>query len=141
MMTSETKQIFVPNTSLYRLSPEEFAFFSSQTGITDEEELKNHIIAVATQAFDVSAPHCHSIIPSNAFNRMYIDDQVSLYWAFLVFEVREYCLTANVLFNVLTTRLDMSGLSTYPHLLDIGRELKNPIFLDIGCCCRSLSVK
>jgi len=28
----------------------------------------------------------------------------------------------------------MSGLPTYPHLLDIGRELKNPIFLDIGCC-------
>lgn len=69
-MASDTKQIFVPNTSLYELSPEEFAFFSSQTGITDEEELKNHIIAVATQAFDVSAPHCYSIIPSNAFDHI-----------------------------------------------------------------------
>ncbi|KAE9411501.1 hypothetical protein BT96DRAFT_952531 [Gymnopus androsaceus JB14] len=95
-MTSDTKQIFVPNTSLYELSPEEFAFFSSQTGITDEEELKNHIIAVATQAFDM---------------------------------IRYPCIGR---FSFL--KLDMSGLPTYPHLLDIGRELKNPIFLDIGCC-------
>ncbi|KAE9411498.1 hypothetical protein BT96DRAFT_15080 [Gymnopus androsaceus JB14] len=87
-------RIFVVDASLYRLSPEEFAFFSNQTGITDEEELKNHIIAVATQAFDMTRYPC----------------------------------IGRFLF------LSMSGLPTYPHLLDIGRELKNPIFLDIGCC-------
>ncbi|KAF9060641.1 hypothetical protein BDP27DRAFT_1236497 [Rhodocollybia butyracea] len=38
---------------MYKLSPEEFAFFSDQIGITDEEELKNHIVSVVSQAYEV----------------------------------------------------------------------------------------
>jgi hypothetical protein len=42
--------------SLYSLSGEELEFFKTQTGIHDEEELKNHIIAIQTKAYAV----CHS---------------------------------------------------------------------------------
>ncbi|KAF9027794.1 hypothetical protein BDP27DRAFT_1350413 [Rhodocollybia butyracea] len=40
------------------LSPEEFAFFSSQIGIMDEEELKNHIVSVVNQAYEVFKYRC-----------------------------------------------------------------------------------
>lgn len=46
-------QISAVNTHLYSLSSDELAFFSAQTGITDEEALKRHIISVAAKAFDV----------------------------------------------------------------------------------------
>lgn len=47
-------QISAVNAHFYRLSSNEFAFFSAQTGITEEEALKTHIISVAAKAFDVS---------------------------------------------------------------------------------------
>jgi hypothetical protein len=38
---------------LYKLSDEDKAFFKQQTAINDDEELKKHIIAVQTEAFEV----------------------------------------------------------------------------------------
>ena len=40
--------------SALKLGPEEIAFFEAQTGITDEEELRKHIIDVQAEAFAVS---------------------------------------------------------------------------------------
>lgn len=37
----------------YSLKGDELDFFRSQTGIEDEEELKQHIIAVQKKAYDV----------------------------------------------------------------------------------------
>ncbi len=40
--------------NLYKLDEEGLAFMKTQTGIEDEEELKNHIIAVQAEAYEVS---------------------------------------------------------------------------------------
>lgn len=53
-MASQTpEQARGVNTALYALDEDEAAFFKQQTGITDNEELKKHIIAVAEQAHAV----------------------------------------------------------------------------------------
>lgn len=39
--------------SLYSLDPDEYAFFKSQTGISNEDELKAHILAVQARAYEV----------------------------------------------------------------------------------------
>lgn len=39
--------------SLYHLDPDELEFFKVQTGIQDEEELKEHIIAIQAEAWKV----------------------------------------------------------------------------------------
>jgi hypothetical protein len=37
----------------YRITPEQTEFFKQQTGITDDDELKQHILAVQTEAYKV----------------------------------------------------------------------------------------
>jgi hypothetical protein len=39
--------------SLYSLTAEESAFFKSQTGIEDDDELKEHILAIQAKAYKV----------------------------------------------------------------------------------------
>lgn len=39
--------------TLYTLGEEEIAFFKSQTGIDDEEELKQHILRLQKEAYEV----------------------------------------------------------------------------------------
>lgn len=39
--------------SLYSLEGENLAFFKEQTGITNEEELKKHILGAQKKAYDV----------------------------------------------------------------------------------------
>lgn len=50
--TSDVREALDP--SLYAPSPEEVAFLKSQTGIQDDEELKQHILAVQREAWEVS---------------------------------------------------------------------------------------
>ena len=40
--------------SLYNPQPHEVEFFKAQTGIGDDEELKEHVIAVQKEAWEVS---------------------------------------------------------------------------------------
>lgn len=42
------------DSSLYAPTPEEVAFMKKWTNIEDEEELKEHVIAVQKEAWDVS---------------------------------------------------------------------------------------
>ena len=44
----------VLDTNLYNLTPEEAAFFKTQIGIDDDEELKKHILEVQTKAYEAS---------------------------------------------------------------------------------------
>ncbi|CCM02021.1 uncharacterized protein FIBRA_04097 [Fibroporia radiculosa] len=44
--------------SLYLLKEDEAAFFKSQTGIQDDEALKQHIISVQTEAYKVYPYPC-----------------------------------------------------------------------------------
>lgn len=40
--------------NLYGLDPDALEFFQQQTGITEEDDLKHHILAVQAKAFAVS---------------------------------------------------------------------------------------
>lgn len=42
------------NDNFYFLNPDELAFFQSQTNISDEDELKAHILAVQARAYEVA---------------------------------------------------------------------------------------
>ncbi|KAF9223014.1 hypothetical protein BS17DRAFT_782144 [Gyrodon lividus] len=42
----------------YKITPEQAEFFKQQTGITDNEELKRHILAVQTEAYKVAPYPC-----------------------------------------------------------------------------------
>ncbi|KAI0961092.1 hypothetical protein AcV7_000286 [Taiwanofungus camphoratus] len=81
----------------YALDAEELAFYKAQTGIHDEDALKQHIMRVQADAYQVH--------PYNCIRR----------------------------FNF--TRLKISRLPAYSHLLKLGKERAGAIFLDIGCCC------
>ncbi|OAX33149.1 hypothetical protein K503DRAFT_839941 [Rhizopogon vinicolor AM-OR11-026] len=48
----------VLDTNLYNLTPEEAAFFKTQIGIDDDEELKRHILDVQTKAYKVAPYPC-----------------------------------------------------------------------------------
>ena len=41
------------NSEFYRLTDEEVAFHKAQTGIRDDDELKEHILAVQRDAYEV----------------------------------------------------------------------------------------
>ena len=43
--------------SLYKLEDDAAAFFKQVTGIHDDEELKQHILRVQTEAYNVWIPH------------------------------------------------------------------------------------
>ncbi|KAG1718392.1 hypothetical protein EDB19DRAFT_924168 [Suillus lakei] len=43
---------------LYRLDPDALEFFKQQTGITEEDDLKHHILAVQAKAFAVTPYYC-----------------------------------------------------------------------------------
>jgi hypothetical protein len=42
------------DTSLYSLNEDESIFLKQQTGITDDEQLKQHVIAVQKKAYEVA---------------------------------------------------------------------------------------
>ncbi|KAI0935866.1 hypothetical protein AcV5_004166 [Taiwanofungus camphoratus] len=89
-------QIVPLDDKFYALDAEELAFYKAQTGIHDEDALKQHIMRVQADAYQVH--------PYNCIRR----------------------------FNF--TRLKISRLPAYSHLLKLGKERAGAIFLDIGCC-------
>ncbi|KAF9524847.1 hypothetical protein CPB83DRAFT_860575 [Crepidotus variabilis] len=72
--------------SIYSLEGEELAFVQKLTGISDEEELKNHIISVQTKAYAVYGYPC---IRAFAFLRMRMFRSHAYQVAFKLREVRE----------------------------------------------------
>ncbi|KAH9891083.1 hypothetical protein C8Q73DRAFT_109551 [Cubamyces lactineus] len=94
-LTALAKQ-FPVDESKYSLKGEELKFMQAQTGITDEEELKRHILAVQAEAY--------AVFPYPCIRR----------FAFLDFRI--------------------GHLHGYDQLLKLGKERKDAIFLDIGCC-------
>ncbi|KAI0932684.1 hypothetical protein AcW2_001238 [Taiwanofungus camphoratus] len=89
-------QIVPLDDKFYALDAEELAFYKAQTGIHDDDALKQHIMRVQADAYQVH--------PYNCIRR----------------------------FNF--TRLKISRLPAYSHLLKLGKERAGAIFLDIGCC-------
>ena len=48
--------------SLYSPTAEEVAFFQKLTGINDETDLKNHILAVQAKAYEVRMVYLHAFV-------------------------------------------------------------------------------
>ncbi|KAG1745247.1 hypothetical protein EDB19DRAFT_1849291 [Suillus lakei] len=82
--------------SLYGLDPAALEFFKQQTGITEEDDLKHHILAVQAKAFAVAPYPC---IYSFGF-----------------------------------TRLRISRHPKYQSVLQLGRDCRSALLLDLGCC-------
>lgn len=53
-VTAATMPGILPLSIRYKLSPGQTAFFKSQTGIDDDEALKNHILGVQERAYKVT---------------------------------------------------------------------------------------
>lgn len=53
--SSESRPLIL-DSYLSKLTPDELAFFKSQTGIDDEEALKNHVADIQAEAVKVSCP-------------------------------------------------------------------------------------
>ncbi|KAH9933312.1 uncharacterized protein B0H18DRAFT_1101993 [Fomitopsis serialis] len=84
------------DSSLYRLDEEEVAFFKQKTGINSSEDLKQHILKVQAEAYEV---HPYPCIRLFGF-----------------------------------AQLKISRLPVYNDLLILGKERRDAILLDIGCC-------
>lgn len=55
-------QLWPLDENLYNLEEEELKFLSAQTGITDANELKRHVLAVQAEIYAVSLNDCSEII-------------------------------------------------------------------------------
>ncbi|KAH7910777.1 hypothetical protein BJ138DRAFT_1064440 [Hygrophoropsis aurantiaca] len=82
--------------NLYALDEESSTFFKSQTGISDDSALREHILSVQAKAYAFKPYPC----------------------------IRAFGFT----------RLKISKLPAYQGVLTLGRERKDAILLDIGCC-------
>ncbi|KAF8337271.1 hypothetical protein F5887DRAFT_984699 [Amanita rubescens] len=78
------------------LTEDELAFFKAQTGIDDDEKLKDHIVAVQAKA--------HNVYPYPCIRRF------------------------------MFTKFRASGVPAYPRVLELAKERKDAILLDVGCC-------
>ncbi len=118
----------------YKLDEQELEFFRTATCIDDEAALRAHMIHVQREAYAVRFPRislarCELIIhllrymPSRAFGCSHSPSR----FLGLGNTVR--------LSSCLACRLKLARLPRYDKILTLGKTRKNPIFLDIGCCC------
>ncbi|KZV95790.1 hypothetical protein EXIGLDRAFT_834076 [Exidia glandulosa HHB12029] len=84
---------------------------ASYTGITDNEELRQHILDIQRKAYEVYPYPC-----------------IRLYVA------RQFAFTMILTDIVLAPRLKISRFSAYQQVLQLGRERPGAILLDLGCC-------
>jgi hypothetical protein len=105
--------------TLLELNPGEEAFFKSETGIQDTEELRRHIIEVQEDAYKVSRCSRTDQIKSTQGSNILLRVQVYPYPCVRGFRF---------------TRLRIARTPAYPHVLELGKGRPDPIFLDIGCC-------
>ncbi|KAI0087640.1 hypothetical protein BDY19DRAFT_892981 [Irpex rosettiformis] len=94
-IANETWNTKLYDDKFYNPDPEALAFFKLETGIENDEELKQHILTVQKGAFSVYSYPCIRI-----------------------FEFM---------------RLKLARLPAYDHVLTLGRERPDGIFLDLGC--------
>lgn len=119
--------------SIYNLDEEQRVFFKEQTGIQDDNELRDHILQVQAEAYAVS----HSCHPYHIYNSSSAGLSVPLHQTFGI-----YCVSFAVLSHYLTNcfsifRFKVSKYPAYEAILKLGRERKGALLLDLGCCCAS----
>jgi len=114
---TETRLRALPlDSTLLELNPEEEAFFKSETGIQDTEELREHIIEVQEGAYKVS----------RHLNKIYTGSNIVLFRV----QIYPYFCIRGFRF----TRFKIARMPAYPRVLELGNSRPDAIFLDIGCC-------
>ncbi|KZP22750.1 hypothetical protein FIBSPDRAFT_738470 [Athelia psychrophila] len=91
----------------YALAPHEMEFLRQQTGISDDAKLKAHLVALQEKAYKASADS-----------------------AICAPQIHPYACIRRFAF----TTLKIAGQPVYPDVLKLGKERKNAVLLDIGCC-------
>jgi hypothetical protein len=120
--------------SLYQLDDKEKAFFQQLIGITSDEELKEHIIKVQAKAFEVCC--VFSPIQPSGLNPVGIC--LSMHQDVWICEVIiPRSKDQPMLLSMYDLRLRIARLPGYKHALNLLSERKDPILLDLGCCCES----
>lgn len=99
------------------LDPVQLAFFKAQIGL-DEEELKVHITGIRAKAYEVVPYPC---IKNFNFTKCVFLSLLE-HWA-----QRTNC-----------DRLRISRLRAFQCALQLAKERKDSILLDVGCCCTTL---
>ena len=102
---------------LYNPSSQAIEFFKEETGISNDAELKKHVVAIQKKAFSVR----HRDFSDLQFENLR-STKVCKYPCIRVFEFMT---------------LKMANVSAYDLVLKLGRERKDAIFVDLGCCCKS----
>jgi hypothetical protein len=105
--------------TLLELNPGEEAFFKSETGIQDTEELRRHIIEVQEDAYKVSRCSYANQIKYTRGGNIVLRVQVYPYPCIRGFGF---------------AKLGITRMPAYPHVLELGKGRPDAIFLDIGCC-------
>jgi hypothetical protein len=100
------------------LTEDELAFFKAQTGIDDDEKLKDHIFAIQAKA--------HNVYPYPCIRRFMFTKYVACHASFL-FSIAD----------LENGRFRASGVPAYPRVLELAKERKDAILLDVGCCCKN----
>jgi hypothetical protein len=100
--------------TMLELNPGEEAFFKSETGIQDTEELRKHIIEVQEDAYKVSRCSYADQIKSTRGGNIVLRVQVYPYSCIRGFEF---------------TKLRIAGMPAYPRVLEFG---KGPARSDIS---------
>ena len=102
------------------LSPQKEAFFKSETGIQDTEELRKHIIHIQENAYKVSCCSRTTWIKSTDSNT-----------TFLV-QVHPYPCIQGFGF----TAIGIYRMPAYPRAFELRKSRSDAIFLDVGCCSK-----
>jgi len=119
------------------LEDNEIAFFKEQTGIADSIALKDHILAVQAEGFEVG--RVYIIMNQDVLYSQSAGLCLDRWKHTLVFRNSPLLSRSTSISHIqmlnLCPRLHMSRHPSYNDLLSLGRQRDGAIFLDIGCCC------
>lgn len=110
-------KISIVENATISLDPVQLAFFKAQIGL-EEEELKAHITAIRARAYEVVPYPC---IKNFNFTKFVF---------FVTFRALAQWTNCD--------RLRVSRLRAFQCALQLAKERKDSILLDVGCCCMVL---
>ena len=123
--------------SFYKPSAQEVEFFKNQTGIQEDEELKDHIITVQKEAWAVGSSYFCVVYLTLILN---LGQTVPLHSCFQFHQVYKLIYTIPSVVKAVY-RLGITLHPLYKDLLKLGKERPGAIFLELGCCCKNFELR
>lgn len=118
----------------YTLKEDEIAFFKQESGITDDQALKEHILKVQSDAYAVSRKLKAIVVVLIVVSDL-TDLSVPMHQTFRFRNVSSNFRLFLIHFSSSFGRLKISRYPFYKDVLKLGKERPGAILLDIGCCC------